>query len=244
MARTQTKNPEAPGAPAAAPWHFYMVRLRFITPFASSIPKNPEEIWAMLEHRKASDSAFRKATAAGDVTPLVDLAEEVIAEAQATEDAERGWATFKKDERGLYYEGRCVKGHLKDCATQVSRQLSMTAFKAKLANQVYVFPEKIYVADAAGAVRQQPDSSEVRFVHAMTPAGMRSSLKRIEYVNDARLTFNLKVFTVKTDQITLELLDRVFDYGATHGMGQERSQGWGQYEYEILPVPVGMKAKA
>lgn len=196
-------------------WKNYDVELRFVTPLASSTPKNPKDIEAMLLAKMPSKKPE-------DAVPIDELAEQVAEEVEATEEAERGYATFKRDENGLYYEGRCVRAHIKDCANVLQASLGIKALKSKVANRVYVFPAKIYLD------KTEPDGSETRIIHAMTPKGPRSSLKTIDYVNDAVLKFRLKVLD---DGVVGEnLLKAIFDYGSIHGMGQERSQDWGKYE--------------
>jgi hypothetical protein len=191
------------------------VQLQFTTPFASSTPKNPKDIEAMLEARmpsKPPESAM----------PVPELAEQIAGEVEATEEVERGYATFKRDDNGLYYEARCIRAHIKDCANQLQGILGIKALKAKVANKVYVEPAKIYLG------KSEPDGSEVRIIHAMTMKGPRSSLKTIDYVMDAKLNFTLRV--LEDGVIDRDILEAIFEYGGTHGIGQERSQDWGKYE--------------
>lgn len=196
-------------------WKTYEVELEFTSPFASSAPKNPKDIKVMLEARMPAKPPE-------DAVPLDELSEQVAEEVEADQEVERGYATFKKDDVGLYYEARCVRAHLKDCANQLQGFLGVKALKSKLANRVYVEPAKIYLD------KIEPDGSETRIIHAMTMKGPRSSLKTIDYVNGAKLKFTLKVLDDKV--IDREILENIFKYGGNHGMGQERSQDWGKYE--------------
>lgn len=196
-------------------WRRYEVELKFTSPFASSTPKNPKDIEAMLEAKMPSKPP-------PDATPIDELAEQVEEEVGATEEVERGYATFKRDDNGLYYEARCVRAHIKDCANILQNTLEVKALKSKVANRVYVEPDKIYLG------KKEPDGSETRIVHAMTMKGPRSSLKVIDFINDARLKFRLVVLDDKV--IDIDILKAIFQYGGTHGMGQERSQDWGKYE--------------
>jgi len=195
-------------------WKKYKVELEFNTPFASSTPKNPKDIEAMLEARMPSKLP-------PDPVSIPELASQVAEEVEATEEVERGYATFKRDDEGLYYEARCVRAHIKDCANALQGLLGIRALKSKVAQRVYVEPEKLYIG------KTEPDGSETRIVHAMTMKGPRSSLKTIDFVNDVRLGFNLKV--LDDGVITEDILRSIFEYGSTHGIGQERSQDWGRY---------------
>jgi len=204
-------------------WKKYNIELRFTTPFASSTPKNPKDIEAMLIARAPSESELKKRTKDGEeITPIPELAEQVAEEVGASEQVERGYATFKRDDKGLYYEARCVRAHIKDCANQLQEFLGIKALKSKVANRVYVEPAKIYLD------KLHPDGSEVRIVHAMTMKGPRSSLKTIDYVDKPVLKFQLKV--LDDGVIDEEILKAIFEYGGEHGMGQERNQDWGKYE--------------
>jgi hypothetical protein len=204
-------------------WKKYEVELHFTTPFASSTPKNPKDIEAMIVARAPSDSQLKRRMEAGeDITPLDKLADQVGEEVEAEEEAERGYATFKRDDNGLYYEARCVRAHIKDCANQLQGLLGIKALKSKVANRVYVEPSKIYLG------KKEPDGNETRIVHAMTMKGPRSSLKTIDYVDQPVLKFQLKV--LDDGLVDRDLLEAIFEYGGEHGMGQERSQDWGKYE--------------
>jgi len=189
--------------------------------FAASVPKTHDEIAKMLEHRMPGKKPE-------NAVPIDELAEQVTAEV-AAEEPEVGWATFKRDDNGLYYEGRCVRGHIKDCAQQVSSFFPETkAFKSKVANKVYVETDKIPIAKDA------PDGWEQRFIQVMTRQGPRSTYKFIDYVDGVKLTFTLRV--LDDGVISEDILRAIFDYGSVHGLGQERSQGWGRYSYSMTEV--------
>ena len=194
-------------------WKQYEVRLQIEGRFAAALPKTQEEVQQMLEHRmptKAPDNPV----------PIDQLAEQITEEVGV--EPEFGWATFKRNSDGLYYEGRCVRGHIKDCAQQISSFFPDTrAFKAKVANKVYVETDIIPLG------KQQPDGSEQRFIQIMTRQGPRSTYKFIDYVENPLLTFYLRV--LDDGVITEEMLIAIFEYGGMHGLGQERSQGWGRY---------------
>ena len=82
----------------------------------------------------------------------------------------------------------------------------------------------------------EPDGTEQRFVQVMTRQGPRSTIKYIDYLEKPTLNFQLKV--LEDGIITEEILTSIFEYGAIHGLGQERSQGWGRYEFTITEIAV------
>jgi len=198
-------------------WTKYNVELQFTAPFASSTPKNSKEIEAMLEARMP-------AKAPPDPVSIPELARQIAKEVgtEPNEAMERGYATFKRDDNGLYYEARCVRAHIKDCSNALQKLLDIKALKSKVAQRVYVEPEKLYLG------KKEPDGSETRIIHAMTMQGPRSSFKTIDYVLDTKLSFTLKV--LDDGMITRKILEAIFEYGGTHGMGQERSSNdFGKY---------------
>ena len=206
-------------------WNKYEVELRMIGYFAASLPQVREEIEKMLEHRMPAKPPE-------DFIPLDGLADAVAEKVGATEEAEEeemkyGWATFPRNEDGLYYEGRCVRGHLKDCANQVKDAIrpEVKALKAKVANKVYVMTDVIPLGakEIAGTVQ--------RFVQVMTRQGPRSTIKYVDYLEKPVLTFRLNV--LDDSIITYDILNSIFEYGSVHGMGQERSQGVGRYTFTI-----------
>lgn len=208
-------------------WLQYRVVLDVEGPFAASLPKDRDAIRAMLEHRMPG----RKPDGAVPIDELVDqVATAVATEDQPDEEQLPGASTFPSDEKGLYYEGRCVRGHLKDCALQIQGFFpSVKNFRAKFVNRVYVMTDKIYlgVNEVAG--------TQERFIQVMTRQGPRSSIKYIDWVDSPTLEFTLRL--LNDDVITEEHLKAVFEYGGIHGMGGERSQSWGRYTARDL-VPI------
>ena len=199
-------------------WLRFRVTLQVDGPFGASIPKTPDEIRAMLENRmpgKMPDGA----------TPIGELVEQVIEEVGASDEFLPGGATFKRDAQGLYYEGRNVRGHLKDCALQVAPFFpAIGAFRAKVANKTYVETDRIVLGKA------EPDGTIQRFIQVMTRQGPRSSIKYVDYIENPKLVFVMRL--LNDGVVTEKVLRRIFEYGGTHGIGAERSQGWGRYTLE------------
>ena len=217
-------------------WTDYRVALQVDGQFGASIPRSVDEIRKMLEHRMPG----RKPEGA---VPIEELTEQVAAEVGAAADDEftPGWATFKRDEQGLLYEARCVRGHIKDCAQQVVPFFpGVKAFRAKVVNSVYIKPNVFHVM-RGGAPILEVNGAEERFIQVMTRQGPRSSIKYVVYVIDPVLEFTLRLRT--KGEIEKEHLDAIFEYGGTHGIGAERSQEWGQYSV-LSFEPVGEEVVA
>ena len=90
-------------------WKSYHVELQVVNELAAGIPKTDKEIMGMLERRMPGEKPV-------GATPLGDLAAQVAVEVgiagEEEEEKMPGYATFKRDEHGLYFEGRAVRGHL------------------------------------------------------------------------------------------------------------------------------------
>lgn len=209
-------------------WKKYEVELKMAGFFAASLPRTREEIEKMLENRMP-------AKLPEDFISLEELADEVAEKVGIEQDEEElkyGWATFPRNDDGVYYEGRCVRGHIKDCANQVKGAMhpEVKALKAKVANKVYVMTDVIPLMRNGEQVKEF-DGTVQRFIQVMTAKGPRSTIKFVDYVEKPVLAFQLNV--LDDDVITDDILDAILEYGAVHGMGQERSQSWGRYAYQI-----------
>jgi len=224
-------------------WLKYEVELRMTGYFAAALPRTREQIEKMLKNRMPD-------TPPADFIPIDELVDEVAervgittAEEGAEEELRYGWATFPRDDNGLYYEGRGVRGHLKDCANQVKDadipalkvikrgvEDQITALKAKVANKVYVMTDVIPLM-VNGAQAKEIAGTVQRFVQVMTARGPRSTIKFVDYLEKPVLKLQLNV--LDDGVITEDILKAIFEYGSIHGMGQERSQGWGRYTFTI-----------
>lgn len=127
---------------------------------------------------------------------------------------------FRRDENGLYLEGRCAKAAIKEAANVrwpkerwgPSNKGTVSFF----AEHVFVQEDRIPlgVAEASG-VNQ-------RFVHTWRGSGIQYE----EFVDDAKLAF-----TVTTDhKFTAEQWALLWLTGERQGIGASRSQGYGTYE--------------
>ena len=154
-------------------WTKYRVELQVEGQFGASLPRTEKEIRAMLEHRQPTKPP-------PDFTPLRELGDQVVAEMGASDEFLPGWSSFKRDSAGIYYEGRTVRGHIKDCAMQIAGLMkggaeAIVAFKAKVANRVYVQDQTIPMWRNGQRI-VEPDGMEERFIQVMTRQGPRSTI--------------------------------------------------------------------
>ncbi len=210
------------------PFDCYKIKMH-VDHIAGGVPGNPDMInaWIDAKNKEKTDEEKQKLKDAS-ITELPDLTEE---------KAQKNFVTFKRDEEGLYIEGRQIKAMLKEAANIIKDKVGgvdrkggdtkgITAFKSKVADRVFVAEKKIHLG------RTKPDRTEERPIHVMTPQGQRTSIKRIDIVDDATMEFTVRRFVCK--EVPEKALYAVFAYAQNIGIGADRSQGMGVFK--ILSV--------
>lgn len=131
---------------------------------------------------------------------------------------------FKRDERGLYIEGRQLKAAIKEAASVAVAAGKLTArgwgktnkgLLSYIAEHVFVVDDRLHlgVTEPSGIVQ--------RFIHTFRGTGIQYE----EYVNDAKLAFAL----VTDHGFTDEQWAMIWLTGEQQGIGASRSQGFGRY---------------
>lgn len=132
---------------------------------------------------------------------------------------------FKRDEDGLYIEGRQLKAALKEAVS-----VAMAAGKLKsrgwgktnkgllsyLAEHVFVVEDRLHlgVTEASGVMQ--------RFIHTFRGSGIQYE----EYVTDAKVDFTL----ITDHDFSHDEWAAIWTTGEQQGIGASRSQGYGRYE--------------
>jgi hypothetical protein len=233
----------------------FTATLRFIDQVRGGIPKNPATIEGWIRSRiddlHVVDTLAEKVKR-GSEEERIALAERLIATTktemglsdlspdQLKEVSEAVWNGFKSDENGLYLEGRCIKAMIKESANIIKNIPAMgefSALKARIAERFFVEETKVYLG------LSQPHGTHEGFVHAMTPMGPISALKKVDYVEQATIVFTVRTLNTtftnkeKNKMTPLEMLKVVLAHAAWNGLGAERSQGHGRFDViSILPA--------
>ena len=154
-------------------------------------------------------------------------------EAAKLVDATKHLNGFKRDDHGLYIEGRQLKAAIKEAANVAAAAGKIPGKKYGTTNKgllgfvaehIIVVEDRLHlgVTEASGIVQ--------RFVHTFRGTGIQYE----EYVSDAKLPF-----TVETDwDFGDEFWAMLWLTGEQQGVGASRSQGFGRYEvtqWERLP---------
>lgn len=146
-------------------------------------------------------------------------------EATKLVDAEKHLNGFKRDEHGLYIEGRQLKAAIKEAASVAVAAGKLTArgwgktnkgLLGYLAEHVFVVEERLHlgVTEATG-INQ-------RFVHTFRGSGIQYE----EYVNDAKIDFTV----IADHDFSAKEWAAIWLCGENQGIGASRSQGYGRYE--------------
>lgn len=189
---------------------------------AGGTPTDPKvaEGWLRTKLGIDSDELIREMVA--DVM----VSREVAAD-QAVEivNATKHLNGFKRDENGLFIEGRQLKAALKEAASIAMAAGNLNArgwgktnkgILSYLAEHVFVVEEKLHLGVT------EPSGIAQRFVHTFRGSGIQYE----EYVTDAKIDF-----TVITDHdFAAKEWAAIWTAGEQNGLGASRSQGYGRYQ--------------
>ncbi|ETK36166.1 hypothetical protein [Microbispora sp. ATCC PTA-5024] len=215
----------------------YHVQLRCIDKLVGGVPSSASVIKGWLKTRMELGDR--------DLQDMVDktLAErfpdrqpspDELAEAIMSTDAAPSVNGFKRipGTGELAYEGRCMKAAIKEWSNSAypgtewpgKKQVAPTFRKGLMSTLVErVFVEDIYI----GLGTKEPTGVEERIKHVMTPQGPRSSINRVEYVQEPELAFTLRV---RDDFLPVEAWSRIWQAGEQIGIGSDRGRSDGRFE--------------
>ncbi|GAA0975904.1 hypothetical protein Q7689_00550 [Nocardiopsis tropica] len=201
-------------------WPYRFAGSLRITTIAGGTPSDPKVAEGWLKTKLADkDDLIREKVAE------VMIERGITADEAAREvDTLKHLNGFKRDENGLYIEGRQLKAALKEAASVAVASGKLTArgwgktnkgLLSYLAEHVVVVEDRLHLGtfEATGIMQ--------RFVHTFRGTGIQYE----EYVSDARVDF-----TVITDHdFTAEQWALIWLTGEQQGIGASRSQGFGRY---------------
>lgn len=145
-------------------------------------------------------------------------------DAAAEKMAESHTNGFKRDETGLYIEGRQIKAMLKESVNILYAGdrwgKTRKGPRSFVAERLFPQDERIYLG------RKQADDVALVVGHVSDAAGKRSTLAYHEYVERAVITFRLEMLR---DELTQQQWREIFLHAERNGLGALRSQGHGQF---------------
>lgn len=161
---------------------------------------------------------------------LAELTDKSFDEA-ASEAEEESSTTFKSNDNGIYIEGRQVKAMLKEAASRLGYGKAVKGSRPSLRQDLH---EALHVDENAipimrdGQYVTEPDGYEARSIHVMTAQGPRTSIKKTAHVNNAELSFTVRILNMVA--LKEEHLINILAFGQDLGIGADRSQGNGKFE--------------
>src|SRR3990167_792039 len=175
-----------------------------------TIPKN-KEVYSKYVATKCADAGLSEK----EVETVPDI-------------EEKGWTGFRTDEKGPFLPDYMIRGFLKAAAMALKGQSDIKAYKSKIDNLVFVFPDRIRL-EQGGKTVKAPDGDYERPLRAMTMQGPRVTLAKSDMINSgAKIKFTIEIVGNK-DGITKAWIKELFDYGRLSGLGQFRNGGFGKF---------------
>ena len=155
---------------------------------------------------------------------------------------EKSWNTFRADaERGCYVECRQIKALFKEAATMLrlttdkrgSKQILQHGFEVKAPGG----GDRLYLGFVETDERKLPYSEGP--IHVQTAQGPRTAIKRVDYVEEATIDFEVWVLAThasETRHIGEEDVVAMLTFGQENGFGADRSQGCGKFDVRKFVV--------
>lgn len=190
---------------------------------AGGTPTNPDVAAAWIKSRGYKD--LKDELIAGEVAKIME--ERGVTEDEAIEvvSENRHLSGFKRDENGLYIEGRQLKAMLKEAASVAAdvgklKRLGFGANKKKgiksfVAEHIFVREQRLHLGV------DKPSDVLQSFIHTFRGSGIQYT----EIVEQAEFDF-----TVEADQkFDDEFWAQLWLTGQRQGVGATRSQGYGRF---------------
>lgn len=214
------------------PWKNLTVVIKPRTRIVGGTPTDPKMIENWLKANMPNVTEEERAKLAATT---VEAVKDTVDEA-----AGKMWTTFKRDEKGIYIEGRQLKAAFKEAANILREALMkqetkgdakrsrFTGLRAKLAEHLYVEDDRLYFLKDGKPVKDISGTEE-RPINVMTMQGPRTALKRIDYVSPDGIEIRAHVRYLDAGIIDEDLIHVLLDYMGWNGLGADRSLGSGQF---------------
>lgn len=210
-------------------WTRFNITIQIRNRIIGGTPVNPQLIEGWVKAHVPDESKRAK---------LVEATKEELADA-VTEAVDESRCTFKRNDMGLYIEGRQLKAMFKEAANILRPMLEksekkdtkksrFTALRAKLAERLFVEEERVHLTRLDGSRIREPDGNEERAIHVMTAMGPRTALKSVDWVGPCEINFTIKL--LNDGVVDIDLVKILLEYAGENGLGADRSQGNGLFD--------------
>lgn len=212
----------------------FRVKLKYKSALCGGVPKQKDIVRKWLESRTGHSDA------------TTDKQEkEALENIDLDEEAEKSWNGFFVEKgHGVWVPARNVKAMFKECASVLnilkekrgSKQVMQHAFEVKSIgyhafDRIPVMRNGEQVRDADGYYEQP--------IHVTTAQGPRTAIKRVDYIENAEIEFEVWVLATNPREnrhVGLKELTKMLALGQENGCGADRSQGYGKFEVLELDV--------
>jgi hypothetical protein len=195
----------------------YKVKLAFTEDVLGSVPKNAEIYKNYIESNKPPEQQ-----------------EEEYKSIESVE--ERGWTTFRCDERGYFTYDYTIKGMFKELShhLQVKGSIDIKGVKARISQFLFVYPRRIAFLNAKGKPIDKNTKLEVleRPLRVLGPMGERTCLARSDIL-PAGTQIEFEIVNEFPSLLTEDYLNKVLARGERLGWGQWRGSGAGRFVYKL-----------
>lgn len=219
-------------------YDIYQVSIQFRHRVYGGCPKNRDLIKSWIEASTGHADEISEAITEDAKQKMID---------DVTEKSWNGF--FRDEEKGIYVECRQVKAAIKQCASVLGITRKKTGSKQILSEGGEVKAmdggDRLYFEPK----RDEPDGFEERPIHVMTAQGPRTALKRVDFVEGARLNFQvwlLKTAAQEKRHVGEDELVQILTMMQENGVGADRSQGGGKFDivhFEMAEDSVAAKSK-
>lgn len=200
--------------------------LQFEDLVMAGIPADDKKAEAWLKTKLAESDAIIQNMVAQTMAELNVSATEAV----DIVNKKKHLCKFKKDEQGLFIDGRQLKAMLKEAAVAALSTgkianhgwgLTGKSLKPFIAEHVFVAEQRLHLHEPSGQIFQEPSGTDQRFVHVFNGNGIAYS----EYCREAYLDFR-----IDTDHpFTRRDWGIIFNTGGKEGLGACRSLSHGQF---------------
>jgi hypothetical protein len=220
----------------------YRISIRMANKIMGGTPKDPKVIEGWIRTRMGLDQGDQLRLMV--VKTMREIGHDIgddptpaqLDEAIKATVGDKSTNGFKRDERGLYIEGRQIKAALKENTAILFPYVTDKWGATKKAPKAYLAERVFCEEDTIPLGRQEPDGVDCFIGHVTGPQGPRSTLTYVEYCERPELAFT--VWSLE-DSVKREDWEAIFELMEQNGIGALRSQGHGRFaltNVEVLPA--------
>ncbi len=208
-------------------YDMYKVSITFRDKLCGGKPCNDELLADHIRRTTGHDDELTKRQIAEATSKLPSL--EGLEEIEEQE-LEKSSTRFLSDENGLYIDTYQIKAMFRQSASMLGIYKKKRGTKNMCAEGA-----EIKGADHESRVylyKEKADGTDESVVHAMTPKGPISGIKRVDYCSGVVLNFQiwvLKTSAAETRHIGQDDIIEILTFAQENGLGADRSRGFGKF---------------